>query len=117
MDTELMVKRVLEEDFKLHVEKIPESVTKTPDFLVQDGANEYLIEVKEKQANPEMGVAREIAFSKGEIFEVSESMATKSVLQNVVRNGRRQIKAHVTDESTFRIVWTYCTGLAYDASL
>jgi hypothetical protein len=34
MDTELMVKRVLEEHFKLHVEKIPESVTKTPDFLV-----------------------------------------------------------------------------------
>jgi hypothetical protein len=39
------------------------------------------------------------------------------VLQNVVRDGRRQIKSHVTDESTLRIVWVHCTGLAYDATL
>ncbi|CCG97169.1 hypothetical protein MARHY3715 [Marinobacter nauticus ATCC 49840] len=117
MDTETLVKRTLEEHFKLHVEKIPESDKRTPDFLVRDGTNEYLVEVKEKEANPAFGEAREEAFSRGEIFEVSESLATKSVLQNVVRDGRRQIKAHVTDESTFRIVWVHCTGLAYDATL
>ncbi|MDQ2077931.1 hypothetical protein [Marinimicrobium sp. ABcell2] len=117
MDTEALVKRTLEEHFKLNVEKIPESDARTPDFLVRDGTNEYLVEVKEKEANPALAEAREEAFSRGEIFEVSESLATKSVLQNVVRDGRRQIKAHVTDESTFRIIWVHCVGLAYDATL
>lgn len=117
MDIETMVKRTLEEHFNLQVEKIPESDKRTPDFLVRDGKNEYLVEVKEKEANPDLGKAREEAFSKGEIFEVSESLATKSVLQNVVRDGRKQIKEHVTDESTFRVVWVHCTGLAYDATL
>ncbi|PWW40305.1 hypothetical protein DFO83_102123 [Idiomarina loihiensis] len=84
---------------------------------MRDSINEYLVEVKEKEANPALGEAKEEAFSKGEIFEVSETLSTKSVLQNVVRDGRRQIKAHVTDESTFRIVWVHCTGLAYDATL
>jgi hypothetical protein len=117
MDTETLVKRTLEEHFNLQVEKIPESDKRTPDFFVFDGINEYLIEVKEKEANPELGEAREEAFSRGEIFEISEVLATKSVLQNVVRDGRRQIKAHVTDDSTFRVVWDHCTGLAYDATL
>ncbi len=117
MDTETLVKRTLEENYNLQVEKIPESDKRTPDFLVRDGINEYLVEVKEKEANPALAEEREEAFSKGEIFEVSESLSTKSVLQNVVRDGRRQIKAHVTDESTLRIVWVHCTGLAYDATL
>lgn len=71
MDTETLVKRTLEEHFHLQVEKIPESDKRTPDFLVRDGTNEYLVEVKEKEANPALGEAREEAFSKGELFEVS----------------------------------------------
>ena len=117
MDIESFVKRTLEEQFNLQVEKIPESKSRTPDFLVRDGANEYLIEVKEKQSNPALGEARVKAFKSGEIFQLSESLATKSVHQNVIRDGRRQIKEHVTDDSTFRIVWVHCTGLAYDATL
>ncbi|GAW97290.1 MULTISPECIES: hypothetical protein [Colwellia] len=117
METEVLVKRVLEEHFGFQVEKIPESDRKTPDFLVHDNENEYLIEVKEKKANPSLDLAREAAFAKGELFEVSESLATKSVLQNIVRDGRKQIKEHVTDDSTFRVVWVHCTGLAYDATL
>lgn len=116
MDTENLVKLALEEHFKLQVEKIAESDTKTPDFLVLDGKNDYLVEVKEKQANPEIVQAKEVAFSSGEVFKISESLKTKSILQNVVNNGRRQIKAYVTDDSTFRIVWVHCTGLAYDAT-
>lgn len=117
MDTETLVKRTLEEHFNLQVEKIPESDKRTPDFLVFDAINECLIEVKEKEANPELGEAREETFSRGEIFEISEALATKSALQNVVRDGRRRIKVHVTDDSTFRVVWVHCTGLAYDATL
>lgn len=116
MDTENIVKRTLEKHFKFQVEKIPESDMRTPDFRVFDGTNEYLIEVKEKGTNPELAEAREEAFSRGETFEITEALVTKSVLQNVVRDGRRQIKAHVTDDSTFRIVWVHCTGLAYDAT-
>lgn len=117
MNIEMMIKTTLEEHFKLQVEKIPESDARTPDFLVRDGTYEYLIEVKNKQANPELKEEMEKAFSIGEIFGISESLSTKSVLQNVVKDGKRQIEAHVTDESTFRIVWVHCTELAYDATL
>lgn len=117
MDTESLVKRVLEEHFHFEVEKIPESNKKTPDFLVLDGTNEYLVEVKEKGSNPETIRTRRDAFSKGEIFRLSESLATKSVLQNVVRDGRKQIDSYATNQSTFRIVWIHCRGLAYDATL
>ena len=117
MDTEVLIKQVLEEHFKLQVEKIPESGKRTPDFLVFDGRNQYLIEVKGKEANPEVAQAKEEAFSQGEIFGISESLGAKSVLQNVIRDGRKQIKSHVTDDSTFRVVWVHCTGLVYDVIL
>ena len=48
MSTEDLVKRILEENFNLQVEKIPESDKQTPDFLAYDCKNKYLIEVKEK---------------------------------------------------------------------
>lgn len=83
---------------------------------MRDGKNEYLVEVKEKQANPDLAEDREEAFGKGEVFKISESLKTKTILQNVVNNGRRQIKSYVTDDSIFRVVWVHCTGLAYDST-
>lgn len=116
MNTEETIRQVLEEYLELNVEKIPESDTKTPDFLVTDGEYEYLIEVKEKEDNPDIKVARESAFSADELFKISESLAAKSVHQNVVRDGQKQIKAYATNNATLRILWVHCTGLIYDAT-
>ncbi|WP_210766238.1 hypothetical protein [Salinicola sp. MIT1003] len=60
MGTETLVNRILEEYFQ--VEEISESDKRTPGFLVRDGTNEYLVEVKEKEANPALGEAKEEAF-------------------------------------------------------
>lgn len=117
MDAETYVKELLENHFGLKVEKIPAGETKTPDFLVQAENEEYLIEVKEKEAHPELEKAKEKAFQQEELFQVSESLKTKSVLQNVVRDGKRQIQAFVTNEATFRVLWIHCTGVGYDATV
>lgn len=117
MSTEDLVKRILEENFNLQVEKIPESDKQTPDFLAYDCKNKYLIEVKGKEGNPKTSNAREKAFSQDEIFKISESLESKNILQDIIRKGRGQIKAHVEDMSIFRIVWVHCTGLTYDATM
>ena len=117
MNTENLIKHVLEQNFSLQVEKISESDKQTPDFFAYDCKNTYLIEVKEKKGNLEKNNARKEAFSQDEMFTISEPLESKNILQNIIRKGQRQIKAHVTDELILRIVWIHYTGLTYDATM
>lgn len=116
MSTEEMVRKFLEEHFGLQVEKIPECEQKTPDFFVHNGEEKYLIEVKEKESNPEISQGREKALSNGELYEIAQSIEPKTTLANIVRSGKRQIDSFVEDENTFRIIWVHCSGLAYSAT-
>lgn len=115
MTVEEMVQKVLEENFGMDVEKIPECQSKTPDYYARNGEEKYLIEVKEKQSNPEVLAGREAALSNGKIFQIAESIQPKSVLENIVRSGKRQISSFAGDDECFRIVWIHCSGLSYDA--
>jgi len=65
MNTEELIKIVLEDFCKLQVVKIPESDEKTPDYLVMDGKYDYLIEVKEKEDSLELKNKRDHALTKG----------------------------------------------------
>ncbi len=116
MTTEEMVKRVLEENFHLTVQKIPECENKTPDFFATYKDEAYLIEVKDKGDNPVEIENREADFSKGELFEISKSLNYKSVLNNIVYSGKKQIDAYVENNQTFRIVWIHCSGMSYEAT-
>lgn len=116
MTTEELVKEILEKEFEFDVEKIPECAEKTPDFLATSGKEKYFIEVKEKGSNPELIKAKKSALDDGQLFEVAESIQPKSVLENIVRSGKKQIEIHVDDSSSFRILWIHCIGIAYDAT-
>lgn len=116
MTTEKMIKHVLEENFGLAVEKIPECDRKTPDYFAYADGEQYLVEVKEKGSNPEKEQARENALSNGEVFDFSQSVAPQAVLSNIIRSGKRQIAAFVQDQTTYRLIWVHCNGLGYSAT-
>ena len=116
MTTEELVKSILEENFCLSVEKIPECNSKTPDFYAFNETEKYLVEVKEKGNNPEVNAGREESFSNGQLYEIAQSIQPKTVLENIVRAGKRQISNFVEDQNTFRIVWIHCVGIAYQAT-
>lgn len=115
MDTEQYVKEVLESHFKLKVEKIPEGDKRTPDFSAYNDKENYLIEVKEKGANPDHDNERELAFENNTIFQLVESLDSKSVLQNVVRDAKKQIDSYADDQDVFRVAWVHCTGTGFAA--
>ena len=116
MRAEEIVKKVLEEYFGLQVEKIPECEQKTPDFFAHNGGEKYLVEVKEKESNPEMAQGREEALSNGELYEIAQSIEPRATLASIIRSGKHQIDSFVDDENTFRIVWVHCSGLACSAT-
>jgi hypothetical protein len=116
MTTEEMVKAVLEQNFNLTVEKIPEGESQTPDYLASDERDKYIIEVKEKADNEAAVEARTEALSNQELFEFSQYLTPRSVTEGVVRSGRRQINAYTEDKNSFRIVWVHCVGLSYEAT-
>jgi len=116
MTTEDMVKRVLEENFCLSVEKIPECEQRTPDYHAYAEGEDYLIEVKEKESNPDMQQGREEAFAAGELFEIAQSIEPQTVLSNIVRSGKQQITSFADNDATYRIIWIHCKGLGYEAT-
>lgn len=116
MTAEEMVKYILENEFGLKVEKIPECEEQTPDYFASIGDEQYFIEVKEKEANPQIIEGREVAFSDGQLYEISESIQPKTVLQNVVRAGKKQIESYAKDQDSFRVIWVHCSGVGYDAT-
>ncbi|MCQ1056556.1 hypothetical protein LRP52_00560 [Photobacterium sp. ZSDE20] len=115
MDTEQYVKDILENHFELTVEKIPETQTKTPDFFVTGEEEQYLIEVKRKEANPALEEAREEAFANDEMFEISQTIDTTNILQKVISNANKQIRAHAEGDELLRVIWVHCTGVAHEA--
>lgn len=115
MDAEEMVKGVLEANFGMEVEKIPETGSKTPDFIASLNGETYLFEVKHKQSNPELAQGREAALSDGQLYEIAQKIVPTTVLRNIVGSGIKQLKAFNEAPDSYRIVWIHCDGIAYDA--
>lgn len=115
MRVEKYVGELLVNFFEMNVSKIPEREedgVKTPDFECNyDNGEKYIIEVKEKNHNPELHAEQEEAFSNNEIFEVISPVEPRAVLEDKIRDGGKQISHYATDKKLFRIVWVYFTGI------
>lgn len=115
MMVEEYVSDLLTNIFGMNVCKIPEREedgVKTPDFECgYDNGEKYIIEVKEKNHNPELHAEQEEAFSNNEIFEVISTLDPKAVLEGKIRDGARQISHYVLDGEQFKIVWLCFTGI------
>lgn len=115
MDAEEMVKGVLEENFGMEVEKIPEGEKKTPDFFASLDGETYLFEVKHKQSNPDIAQGREAALSDGQLYEIAQKIVPTTVLRNIVGSGIKRLQAFDEAPDSYRVIWIHCDGIAYEA--
>lgn len=116
MDTEDLIKGVLEQDIGMTVTKIPEGDDETPDFSASLGEERFLIEVKEKNGNPELVQARETALSADELYEFAQKIESKGAHRKILGKAKNQLDEYVGDEATFRVAWIHCVGLGNSAS-
>jgi hypothetical protein len=107
MSHEEIVKAALEQ-FGCQVQKIPESTEKTPDFLVEIGAVQYVIELKTKEPNPTRLAEREEELSAGEVHGEVDVVERNNTISRVVRDAAEQLANHHGDP--LRIAWLMAIG-------
>lgn len=108
MDPERLATLMLEHIGCL-VEKIPETDEKTPDFFVTLECDQYLIELKAKEANPEQIRERDEQLDAGEIYEEFEPVLRQNRLSGIVRDATGQLDSHNHD-GIFRLAWFMAIG-------
>jgi hypothetical protein len=93
----------------MKVEKIKESSSKTPDFLVKCEKYKYLVELKEKFTNKEFLKIREQMLLDGDIFEENYPAGRKKIISGVIRAACKQFtSSEITAD--FNIVWLHAKG-------
>lgn len=98
--------------FSVFAEKIAESDTKTPDFLVQQ-EERILIELKEKVDQAELYELKEAKFASGEVYEYSSSMEYSNRISGIIRSGIEQLDAQrIKTKSDFCLLFMVANGVA-----
>jgi hypothetical protein len=106
MDFEDTAKRILEH-WGFRVSKIQESEdhgVKSPDFRVEDGKHQYIIEVKSRGDAGEEAEARHAAYGNGDLFEKHMPLARRNTISGIVLEAAKQLEAY-GDSSAFRLLW------------
>jgi hypothetical protein len=113
MTTEEKIKKTLEKDFGLTVEKIPECESKTPDYHAYNNKEHYIIEIKEKEDNQDIKKDLEKTLLSGNLYSFVHPIEPKSVIKKIIRDAKQQIDEYLENETTFRVIWLHCTSIDY----
>lgn len=81
------------------VTKIPESSQRTPDFLVSDEVNQYVIEVKDKDNQ------KFIDLVDGKNTNRKVNLEYDNVISGIIREGVAQLDSYDSQEKIFRMIW------------
>ena len=108
-ESEALVETILSK-YGFKVEKIPESDSKTPDFLARDDQETYIIEVKTKFPNPTSTEEREACFKSGATYEETRHMSRQALLTAIVSKAKTQLAAHKASSSALQIIWFVAEG-------
>jgi len=93
------------------VKEIEETeVFKTPDLLVKNGSDEYLIEVKSKRDNPDRVAAERQRFTAGEIVERSDPLGVRNTIAGVIEEAAEQLEAFEPGTERIRLLWFQAVG-------
>ena len=106
---EAIIREVLKEK-GFFVEKIPESNCDSPDFLVTDNQNTYLIEFKIKLDEDGFEQRREETLERGDPINIVEGMGRDNVISKRIKKGSKQLDIREHQDADFRIIWYHAAG-------
>jgi hypothetical protein len=95
------------------VHKIPVSTVngvKTPDFQVNDEAAEYLVEVKERDDDPEQIEMRDQTLGAGQLYQQHTPLVRTNRVSGIIGYAAKQLKVHGDGKSSFKLVWLVAIG-------
>jgi hypothetical protein len=93
------------------VRRIETGPTKTPDFLITDADNRYLIEIKDKLPDSQLMREREKVLGRGGIWlKKPEPLGYTNAISSVVHGAVRQLAAFRAKPEDFRLVWLHACG-------
>jgi len=108
MDYEPLVKRFFI-DLGYHVEKIPETDEKTPDFLIFDDTSSFLLELKTKLPSEAENEERRKLLDAGKIHSIHEEIVRKNRLSGIITKAKNQLESY-KEKDVLRIIWLLTTG-------
>lgn len=83
------------------VTKIPEHSQQTPDFVVEDGISQYVIEVKDKDSQKFIDLIND------EKADGKVNLEYDNVISGIIREGVNQLDSYESQSKFFRVIWFY----------
>ncbi|MFL6600171.1 MAG: hypothetical protein ACJ8R9_02475 [Steroidobacteraceae bacterium] len=90
------------------VTPIPRKSEQTPDFDVQFGGVNYIVEVKTRGEAEERAEARRASFLRGDVHGDSEELKRKNTISSIIESGVVQLKAYGQADA-MRVLWVHCS--------
>ena len=90
---------------------------KTPDLLVSDETDSYLVEVKDKFPDPDVEERRLNALNQSGTWDEDEPLGFRNTISSVVADGCEQLAAFDGGHRSFRLLWLHARSRHPDAQL
>lgn len=108
---------VFRDQFRYHIEKIPETDQPRPDFYLEKGGDEYLVEVKSKEPNAELRQRRDDLLTSGQVFDDTYTLVRQPSITKTVSEAKKQLISLSQNLSYFRLVCIVGVGHNAEARL
>jgi hypothetical protein len=95
----------------MDVTKLERSVkNRRPDFLVKDGFESYLVELKSKFSNYEEQQDRNERLNRGEIVEEETRLRYENALSGKIKDAASQLTSYIEEQVDYKLVWLHAQG-------
>ena len=105
-----LAKHLFENEFGFSVNEIPETDAKRADLDVNDGAQQYLVEVKEKIDTGSQLTTLDWTYEGYDRKITREPHAPSNRLSGIMRSGRKQLESTPAENDAIRLIFLYFTG-------
>ena len=105
-----LAKHFFENDLGFSVNEIPEADAKRADLDVNDGDQQYIVEVKEKLDTGSQLATLDWTYEGYDRKIAREPHAPSNRLSGIMRSGRKQLESTPADHDAIRLIFLYFTG-------
>lgn len=109
MERAKQIARHFFEELGFHVDDIPESDEKRADLDVDDGVQQYIVEVKE-QLDTGSQLTIEKSYPESDRKITREPHAASNRLDGILKDARKQLVATPSSDRALRLIFLMCTG-------
>lgn len=100
-----------------NVRVIPEANEKRADLALDDGCNEYLVEVKEKESEDLFTECMRLEDKDTDILIRKDPHSRSNRIDGILKHGAKQLNETPATDSTFRIIWLQSIGMNADMTI